>query len=106
MELGSGTEELSDAHLGLEHRAAPELFWEGFYPNSLSPREQTQSAADSITLVVFPVFVILGFFHEVRRRRNPWHSGESLSCCSHSQKSVSAETRSRCLLLSVVLSPA
>lgn len=54
MELGSGTEELSDAHLGLQHRAAPELFWEGCYPNSLLSREQTSSAADSITLIVFP----------------------------------------------------
>lgn len=35
--------ELRDAHLGL--RAAPELFWESFYPNSLLAREQTSSVA-------------------------------------------------------------
>lgn len=71
--------------LGSSTREAPELFWEGFYPNSLLPREQSRSAAASIPLVVY---VILGFFHGVRRRRNPWLSGESLSC-SHFQKSLS-----------------
>lgn len=41
--------ELRDAHLGL--RAAPEPFWESFYPNSLLAREQTSSAADCIACV-------------------------------------------------------